>query len=260
MPKAPLSEMQQRTPAGLVVPTVAADGRRPWQAYARPFAPQARAPRIAVVVRGLGLAAEATAAAIDLMPSETTLAFDANAPRLPERLAAARRAGHETLLEIGLESPAFPAVDPGPDGLVSSLPVEENERRLERLMARGDVYVGILAQGGERYAASAPHFAALAQNLKRRGVALVAPTAAAPVETLEVRPPRAQADNRIDDAPFREQIAARLRQAETVARSRGGVGGVADASPLALSMISPWMGGLPAKGLQAAPVSAVVKE
>jgi polysaccharide deacetylase 2 family uncharacterized protein YibQ len=260
LPKGAVSDLQQRTTAGLTVPATAKDGRRPWQTYARPFSAQSGMPRIALVIRGLGLASEPTNAAIDLLPPEVTLAFDAHAVQLPERLAAARRGGHEALLEIGLESASFPAVDPGPDGLISSLPVEENSLRLERALSHGDVYVGVLATGGDRYAASAPHFAAFAQAMSRMGLATVAAPQAVRFESAGVRAPRVPIDLHIDDNAFREQIESRLRQAETLARKRGAAVIVADATPLTLSMLTSWMASMPGKALQPAPISAVVKE
>lgn len=254
---APIAELQRRTPGGLTVPSVGADGRRPWQAYARPFTADAKTPRIAVIVTGLGLSQEATGAAIEGLPPDVTLAFDATAPQLPERLAAARRAGHEAMLEIGLQRETFPAADPGPEGLLAVLSPEENAARLERALARGSVYVGVLARGGDAYAASPPHAGALMTALKRAGLAFVS---AVPFSGVEAYPARAGVDVAIPAATFRERISAQLRQAETTAKTRGSAVVVVDVSPLALAQITPWLGGLPAKGVAVAPVSAVVKE
>ncbi|MGE4528226.1 MAG: divergent polysaccharide deacetylase family protein [Rhodospirillaceae bacterium] len=258
LPKAPLAELQQRTPAGLVLPAVAADGRHAWQVYGRPFTAQARIPRIAVIVR-VGLAAEPTRAAIDSMPPEVTLAFDVDAPQLRAGLAQARAAGHEALLELGMEAAAFPAVDPGPEGLLTALGEDKNRERLDRALARGDVYVGLLARDGERYAASPPHFAALMQDLSRMGIAYVASGRASPLETAKMRPAHATVDVAIPAGSFRERVAARIAHAETLARARGAAVIVADATPLNLSMLHAWFAAFPGKALQLAPLSAVVK-
>ena len=257
LPKAPLSDLQQRTPAGFVLPTAAENGRQAWRTYGRSFAGKPRTPRVAVILRGLGLAAGATTAATDLMPPDVTLAFDVGTVQLLERLAAVRKSGHETLLEIGMESSAFPAVDPGPDGLLTALLVEENDLRLARTLAHGDVYVGVLSSGGDRYATSAPHFGALMRALKKMGLAYVTSSRAAPFETVQTLPAHALIDIQIDESSFREQITARLKQAEATAKARGAVLIVANASPLTLSLISSWISGL---DLQLAPISAVVKE
>lgn len=255
---APISDLQRRTPAGLTVPTAGSDGRKPWQAYARPFAGDPNAPRIAVVIAGLGLMNDATAAAIDATPADVTLGFDAAAPQLADRLAAARRAGHETLLEIGVQSRTFPAVDPGPDGLLTGLSPEENQTRLERALSHGAGYVGVLARGGDDFAATPTQASALLGSLRRMGLALVA---SVPFEAAGSNPPMARADVVIEAGSFREQISAKLREAEAIAKARGrAVVEVTEATPLALAQITPWIGGLKSRGFEIAPVSAVVKE
>lgn len=257
LPAAPIAELQRRTPGGLTIPAVGPDGRRPWQAYGRPFAGDARAPRIAVVVSGLGLSHEATAAAIEATPPAVTLAFDVAAQQLPDRMAAARRAGHETLLELGLQSESFPAVDPGPGGLLAVLSPAENATRLEQALARAPVYVGVLARGGDAYAASLPHATALMTTLRKAGLAFVS---AVPFVQADSYPARAQVDVAIDAASFRERISARLQQAEATAKARGSAVVEVEATPLALAQLVPWIGGLKGRGIELAPVSAVVKE
>lgn len=254
---APISDLQRRTPGGLMVPTVASDGRKPWQVYARPFTGDRNAPKIAVVLSGLGLMASSTDAAIEAMPPDVTLAFDAAAPQLADRLAAARRTGHETLIEIGVQSRAFPAADPGPEGLLTGLTPDENRSRLERALSHGGGYVGVLALGGEDFAGSAANAVALTSSLRRMGLALVATAA---FESEAAPPPKAHADVTIDAATFRERISAKLREAEAVAKARGGAVVVAEATPLALAQIAPWIGGLKGRGFEIAPVSALVKE
>lgn len=258
LPPAPLSELQRRTASGLVVPAVAGDGRRAWQVYARKFAGDAKAPRIAVVVAGLGLSHDATDAATNATPPDVTLAFDAVAPQLAERLAAARRAGHETLIEIGLQSRAFPAVDPGPDGLLSGISPDDNQLRLERALSHGGGYVGVLARGGDDFAATPVQASAFLAALQKMGLALVSPVT---FEISGAAPPRAQSDVVIAAGSFREQIAAKLREAEAIAKVRGrAVVEIAEATPLALAQVTPWIGGLKGRGFEIAPVSAVVQE
>ncbi len=254
----PVPDLQRRTASGLVVPTVAADGRRAWKAYARPFAGDPKAPRIAVVIAGLGLMHEATSAAIDATPPDVTLAFDAAAPQLADRLAAARRAGHETLVEIGLQSRGFPAVDPGPDGLLSGISPDENQARLERALSHGATFIGVLARGGDDFATTPAQSAAFLAALQRMGLALVA---SVPFEISGAAPPQAQADVTIAAGSFREQIAAKLREAEAIAKARGhAVLEVSEATPLALAQVTPWIGGLKGRGFEIAPVTALVKE
>ncbi len=71
---APDTGLVEQSPPG-PLPRIAADGRLAGQVYARPF-PPATAPRIAVIMTGLGLGREATQGAIQYLPASVSLAFD----------------------------------------------------------------------------------------------------------------------------------------------------------------------------------------
>ena len=65
----------EMTPHG-AIPKIAADGTRPADAFARPVKPlpgKPDAPRIALIVEGLGVSANATSDAIAKLPSQVTL-------------------------------------------------------------------------------------------------------------------------------------------------------------------------------------------
>jgi uncharacterized protein len=91
------------TSRGGPLPRVSADGARPFDVYARPVVLdpklKAGAPRIALMVGGLGLNAEGTEAAIAKLPGAVTLGFAPYGPEVEERAAEAREAGHETALQ-----------------------------------------------------------------------------------------------------------------------------------------------------------------
>lgn len=57
---APVEGLQENSTVGLL-PRIAADGRRPWQVYARPVPPGAtKGARVAILVAGLGVSALTT--------------------------------------------------------------------------------------------------------------------------------------------------------------------------------------------------------
>jgi hypothetical protein len=73
------------------VPKIAADGTRPADAFARPVKPlpnKPGAPRVALIVAGLGVSVSATSAAITQLPGPVTLAF---MPYLDSRLRGNER-------------------------------------------------------------------------------------------------------------------------------------------------------------------------
>ncbi|HLI22385.1 MAG TPA: divergent polysaccharide deacetylase family protein, partial [Stellaceae bacterium] len=88
------------------LPRIGTDGARPSEVYARPLVtgPGAKpdAPRIALVLGGVGLSRSASEAAIRL-PGAVTLAFAPYGKTLAADVAAARARGHEVILQLPME-------------------------------------------------------------------------------------------------------------------------------------------------------------
>jgi len=240
------------------LPRVAADGGRPFLAYARPFDLADRRPKIALLVTGLGLQADPTAAAIRL-PGAISLHFSVYASDLAGMLERARSAGHEVLLDLPMEPPDYPASDPGPHTLLAGNPTEENLHRLEWLLARATGYIG-LAGGGARFAASAEAPPVL-NVLARRGLAMIelgrGDLAAA---ATAVGLPYASARPVIDQDPSVQAIDYALAGLEAEALRTGTALGVAQGYPVSLERLRLWAATLEGKGLVLAPVSALLIE
>jgi uncharacterized protein len=238
------------------LPRVAADGRRPFLAYARPFNLDDRRPRIALLVTGLGLQADLTEAAIRL-PGAIGLQFSVYASDLTGMFDHARRAGHEVLLDLPMEPLDYPASDPGPHTLLAGNTTDENLQRLDWLLARATGYIA-LAGGGARFATSAEARPVLAV-LARRGLAMIelgrtdlAATAIA------VGLPYASAPAAIDEDPSVQAIDSALAGLEAQALQTGSALGVVQGYPVSLERLRLWATTLEEKGLVLAPVSALV--
>ncbi|HSA82570.1 MAG TPA: divergent polysaccharide deacetylase family protein, partial [Geminicoccaceae bacterium] len=238
------------------VPRVAADGRRPFLAYARPFDLDGQRPKVALLVTGLGLQADPTEAALRL-PGAISLHFSAYASDLPSMLERARSAGHEVLLDLPMEPPDYPASDPGPHALLAGAATGQNLQRLDWLLARATGYVG-LAGGGSRFATS-PQAPPVLDVLTRRGLAMVElggdDLAAA---ATAVGLPYASARAAIDADPSVQAIDYALAGLEADALRTGTALGVAQGYPVSLERLRLWAATLEEKGLALAPVSAVM--
>jgi len=240
------------------LPRIAADGRRPFLAYARPFDADEPRPQISLLILGLGLQAEQTEAALNL-PGEVALHFSAYAFDLPALVARARAAGHEVLLDLPMEPLDYPASDPGPHTLLAGNPLEANLERLDWLLARAPGYVA-LAGTGARFAASADAPRIL-DVLAGRGLALVeigAGDLAGPAAAVGL--PYASAPAVIDRDPSVASIDYALAGLEAEALASGNALGVAQGYPVSLERLRLWAGTLDHKGLVLAPVSAFVIE
>ena len=133
LPRAPLAGLFESGPNG-PLPIVAANGRTPSQAYARPFTPQQGRPKVAIIIGGLGFNANATTQAIDELPAEITLSFVPYAQNLQSWIDRARARGHEVMLELPMEPFDPDADDTGPQTLLASAPAQQNISRLEQLL------------------------------------------------------------------------------------------------------------------------------
>jgi uncharacterized protein len=247
------------------LPKVAGDGTRPLEVYARP--PQKKpgtAPRVVIVVGGLGLSQTGTQEAIRLLPPDVTLAFAPYGSSLDRWTARARQDGHELLLQVPMEPFDYPDSDPGPQTLLSNLSADENADRLRWLMARMTTYVGIVNYMGGKFSSSEDLMQPLMREVATRGLMYLddgsstrsaAGTAARPTRT-----PFAQADLVLDAQPTEEGIDARLAQLEGLARQKGLAIGTASALPVSIRRISEWAKGIDSRGVFIVPVSAAVRD
>lgn len=245
------------------MPIPAPDGRKAWTTYAKPFSAPAGTPRVAVVVSGLGMMPAATEAAIEKLPAGVTLAFSPYGFDLPAAMKAAREAGHEVMLTLPMEGRGFPANDPGPLGLNTLLPVNDNLIRLNTVMTKGIGYTGLIGHDGAAVTANQEIMGPVLETIGRAGLLYVHP--ASGVEMVRaagpaaVAPPSARVDIKLDERPFRSAIEARLKAVEQLARDRGSAIAVLDPTPLGYTVLSEWLKTLPQKGVALAPVSAVVR-
>src|SRR5262249_15250871 len=146
------------------VPKIGPDGTKAWKYYAKPFERKGNMPFIAVIVSGLGEAKTVTENAMKL-PENVTLSFSPYAKNIDTWTTAARTTGHEIMLDLPLEPANYPAVDPGPYGILSGKPPEENDMRLQWIMARTQGYIGFLTPQNENFSSNGEAFKALLQSI-----------------------------------------------------------------------------------------------
>lgn len=254
LPPAPIAGLTTPGPGGLL-PVIAADGRTPAQAYARPFRDTGK-PRIALVIGGLGLNAKATREAIERLPPEITLSFVPYSEGLQGWIDLARAHGHEVLLETPMEPLDYPENDPGPYTLMASDPPAETVRRLEWLLSRATGYYGVTNYLGGRFVTSDKGMNAMLGSLRHRGLAFVDDGSAA--KRGGGGAPRASADRIVDDQLDGDAIGKQLLALEASAVRNGSALGSGFAYPLTLQQVEQWANGLAQRGYSLAPASAVM--
>ncbi len=257
---APDPALSEPTPRGLV-PKIGADGRQPWSAYARPFDEPPTRPRLAIVLQDMGLNAPLTALAADRLPPAISFAFNPYATDLTAQVERARGKGHEVLLGLPMEPFDYPASDPGPYTLLTSLNDQENARRLDWALARAPGYIGFANLMGGKYTSSPDHMRSIAGVMKARGLmffdARTAPRSVAARIVREAGGVYAFSNRQIDAQPTAQLVDARLEELERMAKLNGVAIGTALPYPVTLDRLLAWTAGLDAKGLALAPVSAI---
>jgi len=244
------------------IPRVASNGARPLEAYSRAGTEDPRkGPKIAIVISGLGIGANATGDSIAKLPGSVTLAFAAHATDLPRWAARARGAGHEILLHLPMEPFDYPDNDPGPQTLLTSLPPAQNLDRLHWVLSRMQGYVGVANFMGARFTSNETALAPMLSDLARRGLLYFDDGASARSLAQKValasKAPFVKADVVIDAKPNWSDIDAALEQLERLASDRDFSVGVASALPVSIERIARWAKGVEARGIRIVPLSVV---
>ena len=253
--------LQQQTPRG-PLPIVGADGREPWRVYARPSQAGAGAPRLALVIVGLGLSSAAIETAMALSGA-VTLSFTPYAPMLEETVKKARDAGHEVLMDLPMEPVSYPADDPGPHTLLTSLNPTDNIARLEWLLGRFSGYVGVVSHMGSRFTTSPEALRPVMTALRDRGLMFVdsqaSRTSVATNVAAQLSLPFAANSIFVDHEPTRAAIDRTFADLETnVLRSGTGIA-IARAFPVTLERLAAWLPAFEERGIVLVPISALAE-
>jgi uncharacterized protein len=246
------------------LPRIGDDGARPADVYARPIemnlAAKADAPRIVIVVGGLGLSRAMTQDAIASLPADVTFAFAPYGHDLAAGVADARSNGHEVILQVPMEPMDYPQTNPGPHVLLTSASLTDNTEDLHWLMSRFSGYVGIANFLGAKFTADVAHFAPVLQEIGERGLLYLddgtSPQSVATTLAAQDNVPIAKADLILDQAP--DGIDGALVKLEAIARDKGLAIGMASALPDSLEKIGRFARAAQARGLVLIPLSAAI--
>jgi uncharacterized protein len=255
------------------IPKIAPDGARPADIYAKPIKPQARndgptpdgpktdGPRVAIVLEGLGIGANATAEALAKLPPQVSYAFSPYGTDVERWVNRARGEGHEVLLQVGMEPLDFPDNDPGPQTLLTALSAEQNIDRLHWFMSRFQGYVGVTSLMGARFTATDQALVPVLREVGKRGLIYFDDASSPRSVAAQIAGANAvsyaRADAVLDSVPTASEIDGALARLEATARSRGVAIAAASVLPVTIDRISQWVRGAEDRGITLVPVSAV---
>ncbi|WP_192245666.1 divergent polysaccharide deacetylase family protein [Mesorhizobium silamurunense] len=242
------------------LPVRSADGRRPFDVYARPWS-GARGARVAIVIGGLAVSQTGTQAAIAKLPAEVTLAFAPQGNSIDRWMKAARQSGHEIVMQIPLEPFDYPNVNPGRNTLTVSASPDENLKSLYWALSRTTNYTGVMNYMGARFSADANAMGPFMAELGRRGLAYVddgsSARSLAPDLALKDGVPFVAGDMAIDAVQDRGEILKKLDSLEATARAKGSAVGIGSAFDITIDTVTSWIAEAKKRGIEIVPISAV---
>lgn len=253
-----LAEMTANGP----IPKIGPDGARPADVYARAAGPPAPSgPRIAMVVSGLGIGANATTEALTKLPAAVTFAFSPYGSDVDRLVSRARGEGHEILIQVPMEPLDYPDNDPGPRTLLTSIGAEQNLDRLHWFMSRCQGYVGIANYMGARFTANEPAIGPVLGDIAKRGLIYFDDGSSPRSLAIQLSGANngafAKAHVVLDAVPIATEIDSALSRLETLARG-GGVGiAVASVLPVSIDRIAQWVKSAESRGFVLVPISVV---
>lgn len=249
-----------------LIPVVAADGLKPFKAYAMGTeadrAKAAKRPVIAIVVGGLGVGATKTTDAIMKLPPAVTLAFTPYGSDPGKLVQQARAQHHEVLLQVPMEPYDYPDNDPGPQTLLTTLGTEQNIDRLHWQLSRFQGYVGLTNFMGARFVAATAVMQPFIREAARRGLGYLddgaAPMSVAGQLAEGQAMPFARADLTLDAVPTSVEIDKALARLEELAMRRGIAIGMTSALPVSVDRIGAWIKGLENRGVMLVPLTTAM--
>lgn len=240
-------------------------GRRPFDVYARSWS-GARGARIALVIGGLGLSQTTTQRAIDALRPEITLAFAPAGNSLSRWMQAARKAGHEIILQVPMEPFGYPNENPGRNTLTIDSGEAQNLSRLRWALSRITNYTGVMNYMGGRFTADEDAFQPVMEELSKRGLMYLDDGTSARSKAQELAGslsvPFAAADVLIDPIggnrrPVPADILKKLDELERIARAKGYAVGTGSAFDETIDTVAGWANEVAGRGIEIVPISAV---
>lgn len=245
------------------LPRRSAEGRRPFDAYARPWS-GARGARIAVVVGGLGLSQTGTQRAIEVLPPEVTLAFAPAGNSLDRWMQTARREGHELLMQIPLEPFDYPNVDPGRGTLTVDADPMTFREDLYWTLGRMTNYAGVMNHMGGRFVTDDGAMKTLMAELSDRGLGYLDDGASArsiaDAQAASAGVPFAASSVAIDTVRERGEILKKLDEAERIARATGSAIAVGAGFDVTVDAVAAWISEARLRGIEIVGYSALAND
>lgn len=232
-----------------------------WALHAADFKPQDSVPKIVIIIDDLGQRRALTRRFIEL-PGPMTMAFLPYADNLPGLIKQARAHNHESMLHIPME-PIKQSIDPGPNTLRTGMSPETLAKTLRRNLGTIEGVVGINNHMGSKITQDKQAMRVVMDILAEKGFlyvdSMTINSSVAARTALEGGVPAQRRDIFLDHVAETDFIEGALLDLEERARKNGYAVAIGHPYPETYAALLKWLPTLRDKGLQLAPVTAVIE-
>ena len=248
------------------LPRISGNGDKASKVYARSASLNvlhSDAPKIALLLGGMGLNAKLTQRAIKELPADITLGFAPYGTNLQVQVDKARSEGHEVFLQVPLEPVGYPGTNPGPKTLLGDSTEAENMDALRWHMSRFTGYAGVVNYMGGRFLAMPKALRPMFSELKERGIIFLEDGSMA-LSSTEATGKLARAQVKrakvvIDSNPTPQAIIAALTLLEEEATGTGFAVGTGSGLEVTIDTVRDWAKAAAERGIILVPISASFK-
>lgn len=231
-----------------------------WEKRSVPVSLQPGRGYVAIVIDDMGLDRPRAMRAIGL-PAPLTLSFLPYGRDAPALAVLARQRGHEILLHMPMQP--MGGDSPGPHALTVDLAAVEIRGRVGAALDRFGDAVGLNNHMGSRFTVDRRLMGPLMEELRARGLVFVDSRTAAESRGSEAAGhagvPLAMRDVFLDNEATVEAVNRQLREVERIARRRGHAVAIGHPHDATFAALAAWLPGLQEKGLQAVPVTTIIR-
>lgn len=250
---------------GLQIPKFSVeDDLTPFTAYKKPFEHDGASALVSIVVVNYGLSGMIAQSILGNMPENISLVLSPYAPEATKWAAAARSYGHEFWLSLPMQTESFGDEDSGPLSILVNAQPMENQTRLFDAMSSVAGYAGLVTQKNHAFSSDAAAIQPVLKQIFGRGLALVESTPDKPAlglsMAMEFGYPYVQNNFWLDEDTSPDGVKKALDVLEEQAKRKGKAVAFIHPYPALLKEVSDWASAAQGRGIQIAPLSAMVAQ
>lgn len=257
-----IAGLHETTPYGLVPIIRQGDKLTALNAYAASFEKTAESKAtISLVMVDFGLSKQTSEDALKALPPGISFVVRPFTKDVQKWTNEARRSGREVWLSLPLQTSSYPAVDTGPNTILTTLNAAENEKRLLANLATSTGYAGVIVEEGNSFSSTKDNLAKLLDSIVSRGLGIVQSDTQSPFLSELIGQknfPFARNDFWIDEISSEKNMQSQFIEIESTAMQSGSVTVFFRPYPVVLKSLQTWTKDLSDRGIQLAPLSYTV--